>query len=91
MVSMMTENDLLELAARCVRGELPIWDFAETLAHARNVKINVVMFGDKCVDSMKARSLLHEAHMAAVRSWDQQEAARTREKTSRPFPPSVLK
>lgn len=68
--SMATDNDLLELAARCIRGEATVYAFAEAVAAARQMRVEIALFGETSPhsDCWAARAHLKAAHYAATRN-----------------------
>jgi hypothetical protein len=59
----MTEQDLVDYALKCIRGEEPVYELAHKIAAARGVSLVKAMFGDKAKEA--ARIHLKQAEYAA--------------------------
>jgi hypothetical protein len=59
-------EEVEEMAARCIRGEAPVYDLAVKIGELLGRPPVEVMFGE-CADRTGARQHLKAAHLAATR------------------------
>ena len=62
----MTEQELIDYALKCIRGEEPVFELAHKIAQAREVRMEEVMFRQGMTRGGEVRRLLKEAETQAL-------------------------
>jgi hypothetical protein len=61
----MTEQEMLDFALMCIRGEKPLYELGHMIRDARNVRMEEVMFGKNLKHGFEVKLLLKQAEHAA--------------------------